>query len=242
MACGAPRVVATSAVVPTAPAVRTALPLVGAVLCNPLLRRLAVRRIARTPLKASPPPRQHSWDTRSYVARRHQTRRLAAPHETPWTTRCATPCSFADGLVRASLMASAAVLCWHSTAAPTRRPRRWRADAIGRECNTPHGAGVAGKRGNPSTRATFPQSHLAFEVTAGEQLAISRERNTEAPTAVARKCLQGPPPPGVSQTRTVRRQRRAPSDSPWSSPNAAIYTSAASTRAQSRGCPQSRRA
>jgi short subunit dehydrogenase-like uncharacterized protein len=60
-ASGAPSVTVTSALAPTAPAVRALLPLLGVLLSIPALRRLAVRRLARTPLKAAPRPREHSW-------------------------------------------------------------------------------------------------------------------------------------------------------------------------------------
>jgi len=60
-ASGAPSVTATSALAPTAPVVRAMLPLLGAALSIPPLRRLAVRRIARTELRAAPRPREHSW-------------------------------------------------------------------------------------------------------------------------------------------------------------------------------------
>jgi len=60
-ASGAPSVTVTSALAPAAPVVRAMLPLLGAVLSVPPLRRLAVRRLARTALKAAPRPRRHSW-------------------------------------------------------------------------------------------------------------------------------------------------------------------------------------
>ncbi|MFB7555531.1 hypothetical protein [Streptomyces brevispora] len=57
----APSVTVTSALVPTAPAARAALPLLGVLLSVPALRRIAVRRMARTPLRTAPRPRLHSW-------------------------------------------------------------------------------------------------------------------------------------------------------------------------------------
>jgi short subunit dehydrogenase-like uncharacterized protein len=60
-ASGAPSVTVTSALAPAAPVVRAMLPLLGAVLSVPPLRRLAVRRLARIALKAAPRPRRHSW-------------------------------------------------------------------------------------------------------------------------------------------------------------------------------------
>lgn len=60
-ASGAPSVTVTSALAPTAPVLRAALPLCGALLSVPALRRLAVRGMARIPTKAAPRPRRHSW-------------------------------------------------------------------------------------------------------------------------------------------------------------------------------------
>ncbi|GLX08376.1 saccharopine dehydrogenase NADP-binding domain-containing protein [Microbispora sp. NBRC 16548] len=60
-ASGAPSVTVTSALAPAAPAVRAVLPLLGILLAIPALRRLAVRRMARIPVKAAPRPRRHSW-------------------------------------------------------------------------------------------------------------------------------------------------------------------------------------
>jgi short subunit dehydrogenase-like uncharacterized protein len=54
-------VTVTSALAPTSFAVRLMLPLLGRLLSIPALRRPAVRRLARTPLKAAPRPREHSW-------------------------------------------------------------------------------------------------------------------------------------------------------------------------------------
>lgn len=60
-ASGAPFVTVTSALAPAAPAVRAVLPVLGLLVSIPPLRRLAVRRLARTRLKPSPRPREHSW-------------------------------------------------------------------------------------------------------------------------------------------------------------------------------------
>lgn len=60
-ASGAPSVTVTSALAPTTPAVRAALPLAGRVLSVPALRRFAVRRMAGIRVKPVPAPRQHSW-------------------------------------------------------------------------------------------------------------------------------------------------------------------------------------
>lgn len=60
-ASGAPSVVVTSVLAPTAPAARAALPLAGRLLSIPALRRFAVRRLAAIRLKAAPRPRRHSW-------------------------------------------------------------------------------------------------------------------------------------------------------------------------------------
>jgi short subunit dehydrogenase-like uncharacterized protein len=60
-ASGAPSVTVTSALAPTAPAVRAALPVLGMLLSIPALRRVGVRRMAGIRLKAAPRPRQHSW-------------------------------------------------------------------------------------------------------------------------------------------------------------------------------------
>ncbi|RZT20366.1 short subunit dehydrogenase-like uncharacterized protein [Kribbella sp. VKM Ac-2569] len=61
LASGAPDVVATSGLMPTAPVVRALLPLAGALLKIPVLRRFAVRRMAAIELKPTPRPREHSW-------------------------------------------------------------------------------------------------------------------------------------------------------------------------------------
>ena len=58
---GAPSVTATSTLVPAAPAVRAMLPVLGALLAVPALRRLAVARLARIEVKAAPRPRAHTW-------------------------------------------------------------------------------------------------------------------------------------------------------------------------------------
>jgi short subunit dehydrogenase-like uncharacterized protein len=60
-ASGAPFVTATSALVPTAPPIRALLSLLGLLLSVPALRRLAVDRLGRVPVKAVPRPREHSW-------------------------------------------------------------------------------------------------------------------------------------------------------------------------------------
>ncbi|KAA0921355.1 saccharopine dehydrogenase NADP-binding domain-containing protein [Streptomyces apricus] len=57
----APFVTATSALVPTAPLIRALLPPLGRLLSVPALRRLAVDRLGRTTVKATPRPRKHSW-------------------------------------------------------------------------------------------------------------------------------------------------------------------------------------
>ncbi len=61
LASGAPDVVATSGLMPTAPVVRALLPLAGALLKIPALRRFAIRRMAAIELKPAPRPREHSW-------------------------------------------------------------------------------------------------------------------------------------------------------------------------------------
>ncbi|WP_326700397.1 saccharopine dehydrogenase NADP-binding domain-containing protein [Streptomyces sp. NBC_01754] len=60
-ASGAPFVTVTSALAPASPAVRAVLPVLAALLSVRALRRLAVRRLARTPVEAAPRPRRHSW-------------------------------------------------------------------------------------------------------------------------------------------------------------------------------------
>ncbi len=61
LATGAPSVVATSGLAPTAPVVRALLPAASALMRIPALRRFTVRRLAGIPIKAAPRPRQHSW-------------------------------------------------------------------------------------------------------------------------------------------------------------------------------------
>ncbi len=58
---GAPNVTVTTGLAPTSPIVRAALPALAALLSIPSLRRLTVRLMARTTLKAAPRPRTHSW-------------------------------------------------------------------------------------------------------------------------------------------------------------------------------------
>ncbi|MYY04429.1 MULTISPECIES: saccharopine dehydrogenase NADP-binding domain-containing protein [unclassified Streptomyces] len=60
-ASGSPSVTATSALAPASPAVRAVLPVLGALLSIPALRRLAVSRMAGMRMKAAPMPRRHSW-------------------------------------------------------------------------------------------------------------------------------------------------------------------------------------
>ncbi|MEU6175359.1 hypothetical protein ABZ832_26070 [Streptantibioticus parmotrematis] len=60
-ASGAPFVTATSGLVPTAPLIRALLPPLGRLLSVPALRRLAVDRLGRIPVKPAPRPREHSW-------------------------------------------------------------------------------------------------------------------------------------------------------------------------------------
>jgi short subunit dehydrogenase-like uncharacterized protein len=60
-ASGAPNVTVTSALAPTSPAVRAVLPLASALLSIPSLGRLAMRQMAKAPIKAAPRPRTHSW-------------------------------------------------------------------------------------------------------------------------------------------------------------------------------------
>jgi short subunit dehydrogenase-like uncharacterized protein len=60
-ASGAPFVTAASSFVMVPPAVRALLPVVRALLSIPALRRYAIARFARTPFKAAPRPRRHSW-------------------------------------------------------------------------------------------------------------------------------------------------------------------------------------
>ncbi|MFF0345863.1 hypothetical protein [Kribbella sp. NPDC004875] len=61
LASGAPNVVATSGLVPSAPVVRAILPVAGALLRIPAVRRFAVRRMAAAEVKPAPRPREHSW-------------------------------------------------------------------------------------------------------------------------------------------------------------------------------------
>jgi short subunit dehydrogenase-like uncharacterized protein len=58
---GAPDVIAASTLVPPAPVVRALLPVVGALLRVPALRRLAISRLARVEGEARPGPREHTW-------------------------------------------------------------------------------------------------------------------------------------------------------------------------------------
>ena len=60
-ASGAPSVSVTSALAPTAPLVRAALPPARALLSIGAVRRAAVRRLAGTRVRAAPRPRRHSW-------------------------------------------------------------------------------------------------------------------------------------------------------------------------------------
>lgn len=60
-ASGAPSVTVTSGLVPTSPVVRALVPLLGRVVSIPVVRRFAVRRLARVTTKAAPRPRTHSW-------------------------------------------------------------------------------------------------------------------------------------------------------------------------------------
>ncbi|AGL19065.1 saccharopine dehydrogenase NADP-binding domain-containing protein [Actinoplanes sp. N902-109] len=60
-ASGAPDVTVTTALAPTAPGARLALPALAALLSVPAVRRFAVRRLARVTMKATPRPRTHSW-------------------------------------------------------------------------------------------------------------------------------------------------------------------------------------
>ncbi len=60
-ASGSPDVTVSSALAPAAPVVRALLPLLGRVVSIPVVRRFAVRRLARVTTKAAPRPRTHSW-------------------------------------------------------------------------------------------------------------------------------------------------------------------------------------
>lgn len=61
VASGAPDVTVASTLVPSAPAVRALLPVVGALLRIPVLRRLATARLAGVEVKDAPRPREHTW-------------------------------------------------------------------------------------------------------------------------------------------------------------------------------------
>ncbi len=61
LASGAPSVTVTSGLAPTRTAVRAVLPLAGALMAIPPLRRLATRRLAGTRLPAGPAAREHSY-------------------------------------------------------------------------------------------------------------------------------------------------------------------------------------
>lgn len=60
-ASGAPSVIATSSFGSIPPAVRALLPALRVLLSVPVVRRAAINRMARTPVKAAPRPRSHSW-------------------------------------------------------------------------------------------------------------------------------------------------------------------------------------
>lgn len=60
-ASGAPDVTVVSAIAPAAPVVRALLPLLARVVAIPVVRRFAVRRLARVTTQAAPRPRTHSW-------------------------------------------------------------------------------------------------------------------------------------------------------------------------------------
>lgn len=60
-ASGASDVTVVSAIAPAAPVVRALLPLLAQVVSIPVVRRFAVRRLARVTTKAAPRPRTHSW-------------------------------------------------------------------------------------------------------------------------------------------------------------------------------------
>ncbi|MCH0558436.1 saccharopine dehydrogenase NADP-binding domain-containing protein [Streptomyces sp. MUM 16J] len=60
-ASNAPNVAVTSGLAPTSMLVRAALPLFAALLSMPPVRRVAVRQMAKAPIKAAPRPRTHSW-------------------------------------------------------------------------------------------------------------------------------------------------------------------------------------
>lgn len=58
---GAGSVTATSTIFPAAPVARALLPVFGALLSVPALRRLLVDRLGRMTVKAAPRPREHTW-------------------------------------------------------------------------------------------------------------------------------------------------------------------------------------
>lgn len=58
---GAPDVTATSTLIPPSPAVQALLPVAGALLSIPVLRRLVTARLAGVEVKAAPRPREHTW-------------------------------------------------------------------------------------------------------------------------------------------------------------------------------------
>ncbi|WP_290050788.1 NAD(P)H-binding protein [Amycolatopsis solani] len=60
-ASGAPDVTVFSGLAPTAPAVRTLLPLLARLVSIPAVRRFAVRRLAAVRTKPAPRPRPHTW-------------------------------------------------------------------------------------------------------------------------------------------------------------------------------------
>jgi short subunit dehydrogenase-like uncharacterized protein len=61
VASGAPDVVATSALIPSATLLRAVLPVAGAMLKVPMLQQFAVRRLAAVQAKPAPRPREHTW-------------------------------------------------------------------------------------------------------------------------------------------------------------------------------------
>ncbi|GDY60131.1 membrane protein [Streptomyces violaceusniger] len=88
---GAPFVTATSALAPTAPLMRALLPPLGRLLSVPALRRLAVDRLGRAPIKAAPLPRKHSWGMPSWSGRTAPGTRDGSAPATAWTTRPTSP-------------------------------------------------------------------------------------------------------------------------------------------------------
>jgi short subunit dehydrogenase-like uncharacterized protein len=60
-ASNAPFVVATTSFGSISPAMRAVLPVLRALVSIPAMRRFAIARMARMPVKAAPRPRQHSW-------------------------------------------------------------------------------------------------------------------------------------------------------------------------------------